>query len=68
MREIERRLAKLEAGLAGDPARPDHGLDPEAYAVAHAELTRLLSTHATDWPDGLWDATQAIIAGWGRGT
>ncbi len=56
-----RRLAKLEAESAQRRAmhHGDHGLTAEEYAAAYAELTRLLSTPATEWPDGALAAFKA---------
>ncbi len=49
-RDMLRRLARLEAERARNAAREaDHGMAPEEYARAHAELTRLLGTHPTAW-------------------
>ncbi len=47
-----RRLARLEAESAKHRAmhHGDHRLSPEEYAVAHAGLMRLLSTHLSEWP------------------
>ncbi len=50
MKAILRRLARLEAEAPNAPAQgADQGFSPEEYARAHAELTRLLSTHPTRW-------------------
>jgi hypothetical protein len=51
-RDMLRRLAQLEAKNARRMEAErvaDHGLSPEEYARAHAYLTRLLSTHPTNW-------------------
>lgn len=37
MKDIQRRLAKLEAG------RPEHPVDPEASAAAYAQLTEVIN-------------------------
>lgn len=51
-RDALRRLARLEAEAArrrvGERAA-DHGLSPEEYEQAHAFVTRVLSTHPTNW-------------------
>ena len=61
MKDIDRRLARLEAASAQRRAMHygDHGLSSEEYAAAYAELTRLLSTPATEWPAGALAAFKA---------
>ena len=63
MKGIERRLAKLEAGRSPQGRSDLPEFDPETYAAAYAHLTRLLSTHPTNWPPGEWDTMKSIIAG-----
>ncbi len=61
MRGIHRRLAGLEAECArGAPAHgpADHGLDPETYARAYADLTALLSMKPETWPA---EAREALV-------
>ena len=67
MKDILRRLARLEAKSASDaPAHhADHGLNPETYARAHADLTRLLSTHPTQWTPDEMEAMSAAFPQFG---
>ncbi len=60
MKDIVRRLAKLEGVEArrGAAEAPTPGPDPAALAA----LTRLLSTHPTNWPVAAWDGMQTAIA------
>ncbi len=51
MRDLGRRLAKLEEGRAAHPAPAViPNLDPEARARAHADLTRFMHTKPDTWP------------------
>ena len=70
MRDIKRRLARLEAECAHeeDPARDAyHGLGPEGYAMAHAALATILSTHPTAWPAEWGEAMAEAFPGVGCG-
>ncbi len=69
MRDMIRRLARLEAKDAERLAtRPgDHGLSPEEYAAARAQLDVLFHTPLADWPPGMFEAVKAALPGanWG---
>ena len=69
MRDMVRRLARLEAESAQRRAAcsGDHGLSPEGYAVAHAQLTTLFSTPLSDWPPGMLETVKDALSGTGRG-
>ena len=69
MKDIDRRLARLEAASAQRRAtRPgDHGLSPEEYAAAHAQLDALFHTPLADWPPGMFEAVKEALSGGDRG-
>ncbi len=65
MKDLLRRLTRLESKRARDLSAQggDHGLSPEEYAVAHAGLTRLLSTHLSEWPREMIVAVRDALPG-----
>ena len=69
MKGMIRRLARLEAKDAERLAtRPgDHGLSPEEYAAAHAQLDVLFHTSLADWPPGMFEAVKDALSGGDRG-
>ena len=65
MRDIHRRLAKLESVAASDASArgADHGLDPRTYARAMADLTALMACKPRDWSAEARDALAPLLPG-----
>ena len=39
----------------------DHGLSPEEYAAALAQVDALFHTPLADWPPGMWEAVEDAL-------
>ncbi len=64
MKGMLRRLARLEAERGTPPHdAAGHGLDPDTYARAHAELTRWMSMKPETWPPGAREALAPFCPG-----
>ena len=63
MKDMIRRLERLETESAQRRAmhHGDHGLSPEEYAAALAQVDALFHTPVADWPPGMWEAVEDAL-------